>query len=129
MASNDRCFGLETSSSTSPSERRFAHRFAQQGVEAAAGDRAEHIDDGGHDRERRAHAKAEKRHRHQFAVLHNENDDREHEHDDNGEIDPAHGSLLAFLSGWSSLQRRKAGGQANYATAFSETFRRAQAFR
>src|SRR6516162_11222924 len=85
---------------TRASEPRLPHGLAQQRIEAAAADCAEHRNDRGHDRERRAHTKTEKRHGHQLAVLHDENQDGGQKHDDDGQINPAHGSPLAFLKGW-----------------------------
>ena len=62
---------------TPPSARSDSRTdLRSKAYKAAAGDRAEHVNDRGHDRERRAHAKTEKRHRHQLAVLDDENQDR-----------------------------------------------------
>src|ERR1700741_1871955 len=77
-----------------PRQLRLTDRFTQQGKQAAASNRAEHVQDGGHQRQRRTQAETKKGHIDDLEVLDSKNEDSCHKRDDDDQIKPAHGCLL-----------------------------------
>jgi hypothetical protein len=74
-------------------------RFSQQRQDAGAGRRAEEVDNGGQNRERRTHAEREEGHCYHAEVLDGEQRHCNHEHNDDDQVDPAHDSTVLKLEG------------------------------